>query len=353
MTQSGCEALDDSHASVEALADDAVEWVTGEIIARYADRSSISGTPDRLPARQDVRDQVSFLATAVATPAVEAFRDYVQWLAAVMNSRGASVRTLGQSLALLKEFFEGRLEPDVLSPVIEMLDAGLDALAKESERSQPLYHAHLPAGLPQVEALTQGLLRGDIATARSLAVRAFAERGDYIVIATRLFQPALYRIGLLWQQNEITVAQEHLATAICQNVLSQLYTRATFASPSGHRALFAAIAGNEHTLGLRMVSDAFELDGWSVQYLGANTPTDSLLTQIDAWRPEVVGLSVSLVQHLSELKQAVGLIRERFADECPTVIVGGIPINQINGIWRWTGADGWSTDASKAVSAVF
>jgi methanogenic corrinoid protein MtbC1 len=347
MTPSSCEAVDDGRASVEALADDAAEWVTGEILSRNADRSSISVTPDRLPSRQDVHDQVSFLAAAVATPAVDSFRDYVQWLAAVMNSRGAPVQTLGQSLALLKEFFESRLEPDVLSRVVEMLDAGLDALATESGRSQPLYH-----GLPQVEALTQSLLRGDIATARSIALRAFAARGDYVVIATRLFQPALYRIGVLWQQNEITVAQEHLATAISQNVLSQVYLRATFAPSTDRRALFAGIAGNEHVLGLRMVSDAFELDGWSVQYLGANTPTDSLLAQIDAWRPEVVGLSVSLVQQLSELKQAVSSIRERFGNGCPTIIVGGIPINQITGIWRWTGADEWSADAGKAVSAM-
>jgi methanogenic corrinoid protein MtbC1 len=353
MTPAGREALDDCRAGVEALADNAVAWVTGEIIARNADGSSSSVTPDLLPSRQDVHDQVSFLAAAVATPAVDSFRDYVRWLAAVMNSRGAPVQTLGQSLALLKEFFEGRLEPDVLSQVVEMLDAGLDALAKESERSQPLYHAHLPAALPEVEPLTQSLLRGDVANARSIAMEAFAEHWDFVNIAIRLFQPALYRIGLLWQHNEITVAQEHLATAISQNVLAQLYPSAEFEPLNGRKALFAATAGNEHTLGLRMVSDAFELDGWSVQYLGANTPTDSLLAQIDAWRPEVVGLSVSLVQQLSELKQAVGSIRERFGDGCPTIIVGGIPINQIPGIWRWTGADEWSTDAGKAVSAAF
>jgi methanogenic corrinoid protein MtbC1 len=233
-----------------------------------------------------------------------------------------------------------------------MLDAGLDALAEESERTQPLYHAHLPESLPEVDALTQSLLRGDIATARSLALRAFAERGDYVSIATRLFQPALYKIGLLWQNNEITVAQEHLATAIAQNVLAQLCPSAAFAPSSGRRALFAAVADNEHALGLRMVSDAFELAGWSVQYLGANTPTEALLAQIDAWRPEVVGLSASLVQHLSELKRAVDSIRDRFGAEAPKIIVGGIPINQIDGIWRWTGADVWGTDAGKAVAAV-
>jgi methanogenic corrinoid protein MtbC1 len=101
-----------------------------------------------------------------------------------------------------------------------------------------------------------------------------------------------------------------------------------------------------------MVSDAFELAGWSVQYLGANTPTEDLLAQIGTWRPEVVGLSASLVQHLSELKRAVGSIRDRFGAENPRIIVGGIPINQIDGIWRWTGADVWGTDAGKAVAAV-
>jgi methanogenic corrinoid protein MtbC1 len=66
----------------------------------------------------------------------------------------------------------------------------------------------------------------------------------------------------------------------------------------------------------------------------------------------VVGLSASLVQHLSELKRAVGSIRDRFGAENPRIIVGGIPINQIDGIWRWTGADVWGTDAGKAVAAV-
>jgi methanogenic corrinoid protein MtbC1 len=352
MNPSGYEALDDCRASVEALADDAVEWVTGEIVSRYADRPSISGTLGRLPTRRDVREQVSFLAAAAATPMDGYFKDYVRWLSAVQKSRGAPWQTLGESLTLLRAFFENRLEPAMLSPVASMLDAGLDALAEESERTQPLYHAHLPESLPEVDALTQSLLRGDIATARSLALRAFAERGDYVSIATRLFQPALYKIGLLWQNNEITVAQEHLATAIAQNVLAQLYPSAAFAPSSGRRALFAAVADNEHALGLRMVSDAFELAGWSVQYLGANTPTEDLLAQIGTWRPELVGLSASLVQHLSELKRAVSSIRDRFGAENPKIIVGGIPINQIDGIWRWTGADVWGTDAGKAVAAV-
>ncbi len=352
MNPSGCGASDDCRESVEALADEAFDWISEEIASRYADRPSIAGTLGRLPTRQDVREQVTFLAAAVATPVDGYFKDYVRWLSAVRKSHGAPLQTLGETLSLLRAFFESRLEPTELTPVASMLDAGLEALTEENDRTQPLYHAHLPDGLPDVEALTQSLLRGDIATARSIALKAFAGDWDYVSIATRLFQPALYRVGLLWQHNEITVAQEHLATAIAQNVLSQLYPSAAFGPSSGRRALFAAVADNEHALGSRMVSDAFEVAGWSVQYLGANTPSEALLAQIDSWRPEVVGLSVSLVQQMSELKQAIGSIRDRFGTDRPTVIVGGIPINQIDGIWRWTGADVWSTDAGKAVAVV-
>ena len=193
------------------------------------------------------------------------------------------------------------------------------------------------------------MLRGDLSAARSIARSANASLG-YLKVATRLFQPALYTIGLMWQHNQITVAQEHLASAIAQNVLAQLYATADFDPPSDRRALFAAVPENQHILGLRMISDAFELAGWSVHYLGANTPTDALIAHVDTWRPEVVGVSASLVPQLPTVKNAVRALRGTFETQCPAILVGGIPTNQIDNIWRWTGADAWSQDAENAVS---
>ncbi|MGF1640609.1 MAG: B12-binding domain-containing protein [Rhodospirillales bacterium] len=351
MRPSACGAVPRRHDRVDTLVDEAVDWVTARIAAKHADRPAIAGTLGRLPTDAEVREQVTMLAVAAASPAAEAFRDYVRWLAVVLTSRGAPGQTLGETLTLLRAFFERRLEPSARAPVVEMLRSALDALAEEHDRGTPGDHGQGADGLPGVEPLTRGLLAGDIARVRSIAMEAFAAEWDYIGIATRLFQPALYRIGLLWQHNEITVAAEHLATAISRNVLAQLYPSAEFAPPTGRRALFAAVAGNEHSLGPRMVSDAFELAGWSVQYLGANTPTDALVAQIEAWRPELVGLSVSLVRQLTDLKDAVAAIGARFGERRPKVMVGGLPINQIDGIWRWSGADLWSPGADAAVPA--
>ena len=42
-------------------------------------------------------------------------------------------------------------------------------------------------------------------------------------IYTEFFQRSLYEIGDLWEQNRISVAVEHMATGITENLLSLLY----------------------------------------------------------------------------------------------------------------------------------
>ena len=51
-------------------------------------------------------------------------------------------------------------------------------------------------------------------------------RGSGLVLGTLymdVFQPALREIGRLWQENQISVADEHLATAITQAAMARAY----------------------------------------------------------------------------------------------------------------------------------
>jgi signal transduction histidine kinase len=47
--------------------------------------------------------------------------------------------------------------------------------------------------------------------------------------------------------------------------------------------------------GARMVADFFELDGWDTYFLGANTPTDSILRAVEERRADIL-VEVSLKQ---------------------------------------------------------
>ena len=101
------------------------------------------------------------------------------------------------------------------------------------------------------------------------------------------------RIGRLWEANAITVADEHLATAISQSVLVKLFDRLTVARPrSRERVLLAAVEGQHHVLGLRMIADVMEGAGFDVLYLGADVPVDALRRFAGEHRPSITGLGL-------------------------------------------------------------
>lgn len=62
----------------------------------------------------------------------------------------------------------------------------------------------------------------------------------------------------------------------------------------------------------RMFARRAELDGWSVQFLRANVPSEALILHIDNWRPEVVCLSASLASQLPELRRLVVDLGDQF-----------------------------------------
>jgi methanogenic corrinoid protein MtbC1 len=139
-----------------------------------------------------------------------------------------------------------------------------------------------------------------------------------------VFQPAMRDIGRLWQENRITVADEHLATAITQASMARLYEELFRGSPEPGPLLVAACADQErHELGLRMICDVLEMEGWDTVFLGASVPVEDLVAMVKERRPEVVALSASITPHLARVRQAVQAIREAMPEDGPVIAIGG------------------------------
>lgn len=206
----------------------------------------------------------------------------------------------------------------------------------------------LPRPLDGVEALVGHLVAGERDPAVRAALALQSAGTPYPQIAAGWLQPALYEVGRRWQRREITVAQEHLATALCQDLLLRVLAQSPFAEPCGRRAVFAAVEGNRHALGVRIVADTFEMAGWEVHFLGADTPTRDLVAHVGAERPDLVGLSASLPTQLPVLRGAIAALGAELGARRPSVLVGGLATNQVEGIWRRLGADDWRPHALAA-----
>ena len=97
-----------------------------------------------------------------------------------------------------------------------------------------------------------------------------------------------------------------------------------------------------------MVSDLLELDGWAVNYLGANTPPADLLSLVAQVRPALLGLSATLVAHLPKTREIIAAVRADPALSSVRVLVGGAAFALQPGLWRQLGAHAWAADARDA-----
>lgn len=301
--------------------------------------------------REDIGYHLDFLRPVLETGELSVFIAYLGWLRQVLLSRGVPDDSLSDSLSRLSEFYQAQLG-DGAEPLVRALMAGKQALADGVEA--PYYGSDCDVPLPaDVEAFRDALLAGDQRRARTLFNEALDRERDVSGVAVNLVQPALYEVGRLWQENRVSVAQEHLASAMVQTLLAQGCGRVEPAPDNGHSALFACVAGNEHAIGLRMIADSFEFAGWHVDYLGANTPLAALVSQIRQSRPELIGLSAALPWHLKTLREAIDVLRAAFADDCPRIAVGGLVINQFPPLAANLDVELLGRDAAETFKAAF
>ncbi len=196
-----------------------------------------------------------------------------------------------------------------------------------------------------VAALSSGNRRQALVVARS----ALAEGIDIRDLYLDVFQPAMHEVGRLWEMNKMTVAQEHLATAITQSVMAQLYNH-VFANPSLGRTLVATCIGGElHELGIRMVADFFEIEGWDVYYLGANVPASDVVATVTGRKADLLAISITLNTHVPLARDLIRALRDAPAGKNVKVMVGGQPVNRAPEIYRAMGADLTAPNAREAV----
>src|SRR4028119_2447445 len=110
-------------------------------------------------------------------------------------------------------------------------------------------------------------------------------------VAVLLMQPVAYEIGELWQRNKLSIAQEHLATAIMEHQLGALHTQVVPHRITSRTLVLACVPGDLHRMGSRMIADAFEEEGWRVVYLGADVPIAELVAIVGQEHPDLIGLS--------------------------------------------------------------
>jgi methanogenic corrinoid protein MtbC1 len=176
------------------------------------------------------------------------------------------------------------------------------------------------------------------------------EKGtDIRDIYEHVFQVTQWEIGRLWQHNEVNVAQEHYCTAVTQLVMSRLYPYIFSNEKNGLVFVGTSVGDELHELGIRMIADFFELDGWDTFFLGANTPAESIIETAVQERAHLLGISVTITYHIDEARRIIEAVRSHPELTGTKVLVGGYPFNLDPELWKRLGADGSAQSARAAI----
>ena len=334
----------------QELRSEAINAVTERFYTTYPSLYAAFGARGREACREDLGFHLEFLRPVIEFGLIQPMVDYLRWLSSVLVTRDLPAEHLALSLEWLEDFFASHMQGRDAVIVTRALQH-IKTRFLEVDNAPSAIYGMMPEGWPECEAFENALLAGNRNSASSIFDRCFARGHGLVDIELHVIQPALYGIGRKWQNNQVSVAQEHLATAISQSIMTLGLVKSEVPASNGNKVLLACVAGNNHAVGLQMVADAFQLGGWEVQYLGANVPTPALIQHLAQYRPNLLGLSVSFAQQLRVVKDIIAQLTLSMGVARPPVIVGGLAINQFNRLADQLGADAWSPDAASAVAS--
>lgn len=327
------------------------EAIVDEYYQYYPELTAQYGTEGKKFCLQDVDYHLTYLAEAIAVGHPTFFANYIAWAKVLLNGMNISSEELANSLQIVQSVLERRWQPahEEIALIKQYIAHGLDQL--------PVLPAELPSFIedahPQAQLAQQYLeylLRGERHIASQLILDA-VEKQDVSVkeIYLNVFQYAQYEIGRLWQMNKISVAQEHYCTAATQLIMSQLYVY-IFSTERQDKTLVATCVGGDlHELGVRMVADFFEMAGWDTYYLGANTPANSILQELETRQAHLLAISVTMTFHLRAAKNLIQTIRADDNFSHLKIMIGGHPFNLEETLWQEVGADAYARNAQEAI----
>lgn len=154
------------------------------------------------------------------------------------------------------------------------------------------------------------------------------------------------RVGEEWAADRLTVAQEHAATAINERAVAALSSHpACRPAPARGRITVACVDGEWHALPARLLAEVLRLEGWRVDFLGAQVPGPHLVTHLHRTGPDAVALSGSLPTRLPTAHAAITACQ---AASVP-VLAGGAAFGVDGRYAKLLRADAWAPDARAAV----
>ena len=331
------------------------EEITEEFLRRHPDWVERHGDLARVRGVEDVRFHLGFLAGAVESGSPAAFADYGRWTAGMLEPRDIAPHFLAENFEQLGDALEARLDPEEHDFIRGMIKAGIEAARAVGRGASSGDEPDSPGTPDDPDDLSlnrslylQAILQGDKRAAAAVVKDALRTH-PVTAVYRRIVEEAQVEVGALWARNEISVAREHMATAVSQYVLGELYSQLPVPKEIIGRAIITGVEGERHQLGANMVADLLEAEGWSVRFLGTQMPHRDIVEAVEEHEADAVGISATMLFNLGSVSDLIRDLRALKGSDLP-IMLGGRAFRSNPDVGREMGAHGVGRDLDEALS---
>lgn len=280
--------------------------------------------------------------------------DLFAWVYKTHLLRGVALHCFPLELALWSEALDQHLDPPAAAQIKRVYRC------LQELHPQLVLLAHNPHVEPEITAELLDYYRRFLAALlKPDAQAAIAVTGEYVQGPAQIpiwwesvIQPSLYEIGYLWARGEITVGQEHMATAITQRVMARYYPMILELPRTKGRIVITSSPGEFHEIGTRIVADLLEVNGWDVYCTGASTPSASVIALLEQTEATFLCISTTLPSSLPAVTALIAEVRAAKLGCMPKILVGGQAYRADPAIWQRVGADGLGSTAHEGIALI-
>ena len=160
---------------------------------------------------------------------------------------------------------------------------------------------------------------------------------------------AMSEVGCLFEEGEYFVPEMLSSARAMQAGLALLKPALKEADvKSAGKVVIGTVKGDLHDIGKNLVAMMLEGAGFEIIDLGADVPPEVFAAAVRENSPQLLAMSALLTTTMSSMIATVEALKEAGVREQVKVMIGGAPVTEAYA--RQIGADGFSPDASRAVT---
>jgi 5-methyltetrahydrofolate--homocysteine methyltransferase len=200
-----------------------------------------------------------------------------------------------------------------------------------------------------LENIFNGVLDGDREQVKRNIQNALAANISPAVILTESMIAAMSEVGQRFEAGEYYVPEMLIAARAMKEgllILKPLLKEADVKSPG--RVAAGTVRGDLHDIGKNLVCMMLEGAGFEIVDLGTDVTPDKFVDAVQNRGVNLIAMSALLTTTMPNMQMTIDALKTAGLRDKVKVMIGGAPVTESYA--RQIGADGYATDASRAVA---